>query len=370
MIEREEKDSEEEMKRSNSNLLSVMKNNSAPTVPTKKKNFRMSFRKDSPKDDRDKEEKKRLREEVRVQLSSKPLTKGPTVATEELTILSGWLKMRNSMKIWVNRYCVLRPGKLIYFRDEKDVARDRCSGILRLADCKVKERTPSKDGYSFKIFHLLHYPIYHKYGLKGETIKLAMIPVSWSQCILRATNASERKQWVEGINEQIIHANEHDRSLPPEMKDFEPAQNLSEEEEEEEAEDIEEHDRIFSSPEPEQHEDTPEKDKIETDARVPNPKELADELFFVKHENLHRSLMEGMNTQHDSSIKKLQTKTLKQMEQWKKELDMRLMGMEKRMNQSLANKDTKVSRTVQLKYWQLIVIIIVAILIGRFSFGW
>ena len=33
--------------------------------------------------------------------------------------MAGWIKMRNSMKIWVNRYFVLRPGKLIYYRDDK-----------------------------------------------------------------------------------------------------------------------------------------------------------------------------------------------------------------------------------------------------------
>ena len=54
--------------------------------------------------------------------------------------------------------------------------RDRCVGILRLADCKVKERPTNRDGFSFKIYHLMHYPIYHKYGLKGETLKAAMIP--------------------------------------------------------------------------------------------------------------------------------------------------------------------------------------------------
>jgi hypothetical protein len=54
--------------------------------------------------------------------------------------------------------------------------KDRCMGILRLNDCTVKERPTNKDGFSFKILHLLNYPIYAKYGLKGETLKTAMLP--------------------------------------------------------------------------------------------------------------------------------------------------------------------------------------------------
>lgn len=80
----------------------------------------------------------------------------------EVNIIKGWMKMRNSMKIWINRWFVLRPGKLIYYKDEKvglyfpekkqEMVRDKCAGILRLADCKVKERPTNKDGFSFKIY--------------------------------------------------------------------------------------------------------------------------------------------------------------------------------------------------------------------------
>ena len=58
----------------------------------------------------------------------------------------------------------------------QDMLRDRCVGILRLADCKVQNRPTNKEGFCFKIYHTLHYPIYHKYGLKGETLKMASLP--------------------------------------------------------------------------------------------------------------------------------------------------------------------------------------------------
>jgi hypothetical protein len=34
-------------------------------------------------------------------------------------IMSGWMKMRNSMKLWINRFFVLRAGMLIYYKDDK-----------------------------------------------------------------------------------------------------------------------------------------------------------------------------------------------------------------------------------------------------------
>lgn len=132
---------------------------------------------------------------------------GMKYLSDETNILTGWMKMRNSMKLWINRWVVLRPGRLIYYKDDKDMLRDRCAGILRLADCEVKERPTNKDGFSFKIYHLLHYPIYHKYGLKGETLKLAMLPVSWNYCIFRVTSEQERRSWMEAISTQIEYAN-------------------------------------------------------------------------------------------------------------------------------------------------------------------
>jgi hypothetical protein len=37
---------------------------------------------------------------------------------DEPALMSGWMKMRNSMKIWVNKWFVLRPGMLIYYKDK------------------------------------------------------------------------------------------------------------------------------------------------------------------------------------------------------------------------------------------------------------
>ncbi len=42
------------------------------------------------------------------------------------TIRTGWLKIRGSLNVWWNRWVVLRPGKLIYYRTEK--VTERLSG--------------------------------------------------------------------------------------------------------------------------------------------------------------------------------------------------------------------------------------------------
>ncbi len=52
-------------------------------------------------------------------------------------VKSGWMKMRGSLKNWHLRYFVLRPGKLIYYRNETD---PDCQGIIRLKGCQVTIR--------------------------------------------------------------------------------------------------------------------------------------------------------------------------------------------------------------------------------------
>jgi len=326
--------------------LGVLKNHSLPTVSNKKKYLPTMFRSRESLTN-DKGEERRLKEEAKLQLSMKPsFLPTKTYLSDDVTIMAGWMKMRNSMKIWVNRWFVLRPGKLIYCRDEKDASREKCSGILRLADCTIKERHPTKDGYSFKIYHLRHYPIYHRYGLRGETLKLALIPVSSNYCIVQVGSNQQRLAWIKAINEQILYANDHQRLLT--------------DEEEEDGE----FDQVFSSPEP-------EKDKLNTiDSEIPS-KELSDSLFFVKHETLHRNLMESLNSKQDGVIKKLQSKTSKQMEQWKKELDLRIMGMEKRILASISQNNTKQTvPKIQLSYLNFFVVLLFVLILGRFLPPW
>jgi len=366
-VDREDSEEENHISKRGSLPMAITKNSSAPVLGTKKSlSLRMSWRKDnnnstSKEELFSKEEKKRLREEAKTQLSTKPnLIPGrPVMAAEEVTIHEGWMKMRNSMKIWVSRYFVLRPGKIIYYKDDKDVSKDRCAGILRLADCKVKERLSTKDGYSFKIYHLLHYPIYHKYGLRGETLKLAMLPVSWNYCIVRVNTKEERKAWIDNINQQIGWANEHDRASLAVMKD----DDFYDMEEDDKDEDEDE--RVFSSPDPEKEKPLEEGTDI---MPVPPPlvsRELSEDMF-MKQESFHRNLVGDLNVQQKAVIKSIQQKTLQAVEQWKKEMDMRLMAMEKRLTTSVQTQ-TKPSQKVALSYLQLFIVIVLCLVIGRLT---
>jgi len=268
----------------------------------------------------------------------------------EMNIIKGWMKMRNSMKIWINRWFVLRLGKLIYYKDEKDMSRDRCVGILRLADCTVKERPTNKDGFSFKIYHLLHYPIYHKYGLKGETLKMAMIPVSWNYCILRVSSEQDRKTWMTNINQQIEYANlaEASKGQMHRVDSFD--MSISPSEDDEKKED--------TSP------------PIEAANSNLEAREAAEDMFVMDkaHEEFQRNLLDGLGVQQKTNIKSIQKTTLRCVEEWKNELDSRIFAVEKKIINTINKNNSAASSNdqISLKYWQLVLLILACIIVAKF----
>lgn len=43
--------------------------------------------------------------------------------------MSGWVKLRNPItKLWVNRWAILTPGTLIYYKSTSNMLRQRASG--------------------------------------------------------------------------------------------------------------------------------------------------------------------------------------------------------------------------------------------------
>jgi uncharacterized protein (UPF0262 family) len=94
-----------------------------------------------------------------------------------------------------------------------------------------------------------------------------------------------------------------------------------------------------------------------------------EDLFFNKHESLHRTLMDGMTNQQKKVIKTLQQQTVQTVEQWKKESDMKIATMEKRLTTSITSNN-KATKVVNLTYVQLAVIMLVCILLGRFLQPW
>jgi len=254
------------------------------------------------------------------------------------------------MKIWINRWFVLRPGKLIYFKEEKYMVRDRCVGILRLGDCKVLERPTHKDGFSFKIYHLLHYPIYHKYGLRGETLKFAMLPVSWNYCILRVSSETERKNWMDNINAQIEYANMNGYRDPAFKSVTRP--------------DIFQ-DELFSDSEDEQREiEDSETGSEKHPLKSPVARELAEDLF-QKNEEMRKNLMDGLSVQQKNTVKSLQRRTIKTMEEWKKELDSRISNSEKNLTSSITEQMAQSQQRIFLTYVQFFTLLVITFLLAR-----
>eukprot|EP01119_Soliformovum_irregulare_P013605 TRINITY_DN3640_c0_g1_i1.p1 TRINITY_DN3640_c0_g1~~TRINITY_DN3640_c0_g1_i1.p1 ORF type:complete len:731 (+),score=236.41 TRINITY_DN3640_c0_g1_i1:64-2256(+) len=243
----------------------------------------------------------------------------PDSSQPEPNICSGWMKMRNSMKLWVNRYFVLRPGKLIYYKDEKEYARNRCAGILRLSDCMVKERLSNRDGASFKIYHALKSPIYDKYGLKGETLKLAYIPVSWSFCILRAASEAERKMWMTNIQQQID---------------------------------------LVATEDPMKHLDgfSPDEDAFFEAKPISDPiVELAENIFVPADKSISSDPVIHVNKLSKSIEKKMTTS----LDELKKELDLRMVNMERRILLNYkSNSQASQGMTIKVQYWHIAVLVV------------
>ena len=123
--------------------------------------------------------------------------------TQDKDIYCGWMKLRNTMKVWNSRWFVLKPGKLIYASHERDIVKKNCLGIIRLADCKVEQYQSKSEGFALKISHRLGYSIYSKYGLRQEKIKMANLPLTWSSCVLRCSSSDERKTWMDNLQVAI-----------------------------------------------------------------------------------------------------------------------------------------------------------------------
>jgi hypothetical protein len=144
---------------------------------------------------------------------------------------AGWLKIRGSLNVWWTRWCVVRPGKLCYYRNE---GTEYCFGIVLLQGCTVSKRDSKKSGkrlirtnisachapttkelssltfigrliviyyflrlgFCFKISHPDSKSIYATRGLKGESLASMKVPGNLQECILRCkgktTNGDER----------------------------------------------------------------------------------------------------------------------------------------------------------------------------------
>jgi len=144
-----------------------------------------------------KTEQKEIYKTIRVEAK-----KGKIKGSDDV-VLSGFMKMRNTLKKWSNRYFELKPGTLVYYKDEDNAAKADCMGMIILKGCLVQIRPSKKPGFCFKIFNVMKYSIYSKQGLKGETIKKAFLPVSSDYVLLRVADENKRNEWIKLITATI-----------------------------------------------------------------------------------------------------------------------------------------------------------------------
>eukprot|EP00051_Salpingoeca_urceolata_P016102 m.212515 g.212515 ORF g.212515 m.212515 type:complete len:827 (+) comp18590_c0_seq2:285-2765(+) len=134
------------------------------------------------------EEKRRLEEEFL------------TSERSEKPIMTGVLKLRNSMKNWKSVWAVLRPGRLEYYKESNH---SDWVGTLLLAGCQVVERPSKKDGFCFKIFNAYRSNIHAEKGPAGETWYTATNMMPTDYCICRATDEDLGHEWLAAISETI-----------------------------------------------------------------------------------------------------------------------------------------------------------------------
>lgn len=244
----------------------------------------------------------------------------------------GWIKVRNTMKVWINRWVALLPGRLVYYKDDKDMLFDRCAGIIQLADCRIKPRHTTKDGHSFKIYHRLRYPIYQKFDLQGKRIKSAMLPLSSSYVIMLVASLQEQEYWMRAINEQIEYATAmSNRPIPKTLNSL---QALSSD-----------------------MEDTSNDEQ-----------ELAAAAKRSENRQLRASVKPSLQKYVSASRRRAPAAWETQSEHvasWKTGLDSRIGAVERTVTQSLAPK-SEVSAAAQMKPRELVLLALVLFVLGWF----
>ncbi|XP_028417007.1 oxysterol-binding protein-related protein 8-like isoform X2 [Dendronephthya gigantea] len=150
----------------------------------------------SPKFDRKvslKEMKKSYKHEKR--RMAKKVTS--TMLDPAVIILSSWLKIRGTLKNWARFWCLVKPGALIIYRNDKE---EQWVGTVILNGCEVIERPSKKEGFCFKIYHPLQNYIWATKGPRGEIAgALVGIPLPKDHLILRAASESDGKCWLDAL---------------------------------------------------------------------------------------------------------------------------------------------------------------------------
>nr|XP_006812325.1 PREDICTED: oxysterol-binding protein-related protein 8-like [Saccoglossus kowalevskii] len=119
-----------------------------------------------------------------------------TLKDPSVVVLSGWLKVRGTLKGWTKLWCVLKPGILLIYKSSKH---GQWVGTVLLNTCDVLERPSRKDGFCFKLFHPLDQSIWATRGPKGESMGSITIPLPSNYLIFRALSEADGKCWMDAL---------------------------------------------------------------------------------------------------------------------------------------------------------------------------
>jgi len=116
----------------------------------------------------------------------------------------GILKIRNKMKQWSPRFCVLRPPVLLVFKEEADFDKQSVLAVVHLRSCTCAQRVSKMEGFCFRIYHNLKQSLFYNKGLKGESLGKTFI--NSDEIILLAPDAATGDEWITAIKAGIVYA--------------------------------------------------------------------------------------------------------------------------------------------------------------------
>ncbi|VDN20593.1 unnamed protein product [Gongylonema pulchrum] len=114
--------------------------------------------------------------------------------------MADWLKIRGTLRKWNRYYCVLKPGLLLIYKSNKIDKHGYWIGTVLLNNCELIERPSKKDGFCFKLFHLMDQSIWGSREPLGENHgAVTLQPITTTYLICRAPSEQAGGCWMDAL---------------------------------------------------------------------------------------------------------------------------------------------------------------------------
>ncbi|VDN55829.1 unnamed protein product [Dracunculus medinensis] len=136
-----------------------------------------------------KDEKKRVAQELVTSLRD-----------QTIIVMADWLKIRGTLRKWNRFFCVLKPGLMLIYKNDKTDKAGYWVGTVLLNTCELIERPSKKDGFCFKLFHPLDQNIWATRGPLGESYgAVTLQPLPTTHLICRAPSVQAGGCWMDAL---------------------------------------------------------------------------------------------------------------------------------------------------------------------------